>query len=626
MSWELSLGARPRAGGVDFRVWAPERNTVEVMLYNDGSPSAGHPLQCDERGYWSGHIGALEAGARYMYRLDSAIDRPDPASRHQPDGVHGPSMVVAPDFAWTDQRWHGLPLEDLVVYELHIGTVTPGGTFEALIDRLPDLRELGITAIELMPVADFPGDRNWGYDGVDLYAPARAYGGAESLKRLVDAAHAHGLAVILDVVYNHLGPAGNYLRDYSPRYFTDRHHTPWGEALNFDGPGSEDVREFFVANVLHWAHEYHFDGLRLDATHAIIDDSPVHILQEIAERAHASLPPDRHFLLIAEDGRNDVRLVRPVQAGGFGLDAVWADDLHHTVRVTLTGENDGYYRDYAGGAEEIAATLRVGWLYQGQPTPRTGEPRGTPTGDLPAATFVHCLQNHDQVGNRALGERLHHDVSLAAYRAASALLLLSPYTPMLFMGQEWAAASPFQFFTDHEPDLGRLVTEGRRQEFKHFAAFAGAEVPDPLAAETLRRSKLDWTERAREPHAGVLRLYHDLLALRAKLPACHNVDRNRFDVRAAGALGLVLRRRFTAGDHVLIAVVNLGASLEIDIAEDAPGAAALRVALDTEGSAYTGAPDEPVSSGANVFDGARVTMAGPGALVLIGTTDSYTGT
>ena len=621
MSWELALGARPRADGVDFRVWAPDRKSVEVVIYTDGSPATSQALQRDAPGYWSGHITGLQAGARYMYRLDGTTDRPDPASRHQPDGVHGPSMVVDPNFGWTDQSWRGLPREDLVVYELHVGAATTDGTFEALIERLANLRELGITAIELMPVADFPGDRNWGYDGVDLYAPARAYGGVDGLKRLVDAAHAHGLAVILDAVYNHLGPAGNYLRDYSPRYFTDRHHTPWGEALNFDGPGSREVREFFVANALHWAHEYHFDGLRLDATHAIIDDSPVHILQEIAERVRASLPPDRRFLLIAEDGRNEARLVRPTEVGGYGLDAVWADDLHHTVRVTLTGENDGYYRDYARGAEEIAATLRGGWLFQGQPAPRTGEPRGTPAGDLPVAAFVHCIQNHDQVGNRALGERLHHDVSPAAYRAASALLLLSPYIPMLFMGQEWAASSPFLFFTDHDPDLGRLVTEGRRREFKHFSAFAHAEVPDPQAADTFRRSKLDWAERTREPHAGALRLYRDLLALRMDLPALRDTDRGHFDVRAVGNKSVALRRGSAVADQVMIAIVNLGEALDLAITEVAPGASGLRVLLDTEGSAYADGSAEPdPHHRPNVFDGERVTMGGPGALVLAGGT------
>ena len=616
MSWELQLGARPHGDGVDFRVWAPQRQTVEVAVYQDGQPIAVHPLARDDQGYWSGYIRGIGAGTRYMYRLDGDMDRPDPASRHQPDGVHGPSMVVDPAFTWTDAGWQGLTREQLVIYELHIGTATPDGTFESLVERLPDLRELGITAIELLPVADFPGDRNWGYDGVDLYAPARAYGGAEGLKRLVDAAHAHGLAVIQDVVYNHLGPAGNYLRDFAPQYFTSRHHTPWGDALNFDGPGSEAVRSFFVDNALYWAHEYHMDGLRLDATHAIIDDSPVHLIQELVERVHASLDPGRHFVLIAEDPRNEARLVRPIAAGGYGLDAVWADDFHHTVRVTLTGENEGYYRDFTGGAGEIAATLRSGWLFQGQRSPRTGRPRGTSAADLPPAAFVHCIQNHDQIGNRALGERLNHDVPLAAYRAASALLLLSPYMPLLFMGQEWAASSPFLFFTDHDPELGKLVTEGRREEFKHFTAFSGERVPDPQALETFECSKLRWEERAVEPHAGILRLYHDLLKLRRSLAATDDDQRRSFQVHPAGEASVVLRR-IAADGRPLLVVANLRGPIDLDLAEEMAESGPWQVLLDSEDPRYSGGENDRRQSQAEpAFAGKRVVMDGPRAIIV----------
>ena len=373
MNWQPSIGAMLRPDGVFFRVWAPDRQQVEVALYDAGGVTALHPLVREKHGYWSGHIAGIGPGTCYMYRLDRDRDRPDPASRHQPTGVHGPSMVVDPAWDWIDHRWRGIRHEDLIIYELHVGTATEEGTFDALIERLPDLGELGITAIELMPVADFPGNRNWGYDGVALYAPARAYGGADGLKRLVDAAHAQSLAVLLDVVYNHLGPSGNYLRDYATGYFTSRHHTPWGDALNFDGPGREAVRDFFVENALMWAHEYHVDGLRLDATHAIMDDSPEHVLQELVRRVRESLPPDRQFTIIAEDGRNEARLARPQAKGGYGLDGIWADDFHHVVRVTLTGEQEGYYRAYRGGAEELAATLRGGWLYQGQPAAGTGK-------------------------------------------------------------------------------------------------------------------------------------------------------------------------------------------------------------------------------------------------------------
>jgi maltooligosyltrehalose trehalohydrolase len=611
MSWQPSIGASLRDDGVFFRVWAPDRQQVDVAIYEGDRPSTLHPLTREEDGYWSGLVAGAGAGAHYMYRLDDDRDRPDPASRHQPLGVHGPSMVVDAAFAWTDEGWNGVPREEMIVYELHVGTATEAGTFDALIERLPDLRELGITAIEIMPVADFPGDRNWGYDGVDLYAPARAYGGVEGLKRLVDAAHAAGLAVILDVVYNHLGPSGNYLREYARDYFTDRHHTPWGEALNFDGPGSQAVRDFFVENALSWVHEYHIDGLRLDAIHAIIDDSPEHVLQELVRRVHASLPAERLVAIIAEDPRNEARLARPLSEEGYGLDAIWADDFHHVVRVTLTGEQEGYYAAYRGGAEELAATLRGGWLFQGQPDPHTGEPRGTPAPDLPPSSFVYCIQNHDQIGNRAFGERLNHDVSPAAYRAASALLLLAPPMPLLFMGQEWAASSPFLFFTDHDPDLGRLVTEGRRKEFAKFTAFQGAEVPDPQAIETFQRSRLRWDERTAPAHAPILRLYQDLLALRRQEPALRTPRRDQLMVQVTGDQSVALLLKGAAQDEpTILLLANLGQRAAVDL-NDFTNAGSWELILDTEASIYGGAHDTALGHG-------RIEIAGPRALVFRG--------
>jgi maltooligosyltrehalose trehalohydrolase len=330
MTWTLPIGAQSDADGTRFRVWAPNARRVDVVLDQGGKLGATHALTLAADGYFSGYVPSILPGTRYLYRLDSGEPRPDPASRFQPEGVHGSSQVVDPAlFRWADKHWRGVALDDLVIYELHVGAATSGGTFDSLIERLDDIRDLGATAIELMPVADFPGQRNWGYDGVALFAPARAYGGPEALRRLVDAAHVRGLAVILDVVYNHLGPDGNYLREFSPAYFTDRHTTPWGEALNFDGPSSRPVRDFFVANACYWAHEYHLDGLRLDATHAILDDSPTHILAEVAARVRRSLPPDRHFLFIAENEHNDPRIVRPAEAGGLELDAVWAVHRHN---------------------------------------------------------------------------------------------------------------------------------------------------------------------------------------------------------------------------------------------------------------------------------------------------------
>ncbi len=635
-AWTLPIGAQPDDQGVRFRVWAANARHVEVVLYEERRETGAFALAPEGAGYFAGHLAGLRPGARYMYRLDGGDTRPDPASRFQPDGVHGPSQVVDPAmFAWTDASWRGVALEHLIVYELHVGAATDAGTFDALIERLDDLRALGVTAIELMPIADFPGDRGWGYDGVCLFAPSRAYGGPDGLRRLVAAAHARGLAVILDVVYNHLGPDGNYLRQFSEAYFTDRHTTPWGSALNFDGPGSAPVRALFVANACYWAHEYHVDGLRLDATHAILGDSPPHILAEIAARVRESLPPERHFVFIAENEDNDPNLVRgqgpgvrgqeTIHAGsrpltpdprpqGYGLDAVWADDFHHQVRVALAGDREGYYADYSGSAADLAATLRHGWFYTGQRSAFLGRARGAPAVDIPPPRFVHCIQNHDQVGNRALGERLNQDIALDAYRAASALLLLSPYTPMLWMGQEWAATSPFLYFTDHHAELGRLVTEGRRAEFAGFTAFSGAQVPDPQARETFLRSKLRWGECAQPPHAGVLRLYHDLLELRRRLPALRERARASFDVAAVGESALALRRRGPAPEDTLLVVVNLRGALRLDLAARpetaAPDGRRWAALLDSEDERYGGRGPARLAD-----DGGVVEIEGPGAVV-----------
>lgn len=628
MSWEMPIGAQTGASGTCFRVWVPDARRVELLLYVDGREAAAYPLERAEEGYFVGHVAEAAAGTRYMYRINGGPPRPDPASRSQPDGPHGPSQVIDPhSFAWSDQEWRGVALDDLVVYELHVGAATPEGTFESLVARLEDIRSLGATAIELMPVAEFPGRRNWGYDGVDLFAPAMAYGGPDGLRRLVDAAHAQGLAVLLDVVYNHLGPDGNYLRDFSRHYFTDRHHTPWGDAVNVDGPQSRPVREFFIANALHWAHEYHIDGLRLDATDMIIDDSPTHLLAEMATRLRQSLPPERHFLMIAENGENQAGVVTPwttiapdlsdspEPVINWGLDGVWADDFHHQVRVTLTGEQDGYYADYGGGEDDLATTIGQGWFYTGQPTNRHGRPRGTPADTIPPMRFIYCIQNHDQVGNRALGDRLNHEVGLDSYRAASALLLLLPHTPLIWMGQEWAASTPFLFFTDHNPELGRLVTEGRRKEFAQFRAFSGTKIPDPQEATTFERSKLRWAERMEPPHAGVYSLYRDLLLLRHTHPALRARDRASYAVAPLGEKAVGLRQDDPAGGASLLLVVNLGGKLTIDLAAGSDlGDIAGRewaVRLDSEDARYGG-------RGPARLDGTRLALSGPGAVLLEG--------
>lgn len=564
----LPFGAEPGPDGVHFRVWAPGHHRVDVVVYGPAAERL-QPLEPEPAGYFAGYVPGVGPGAHYKFRLDGGDVFPDPASRSQPRGVHGASEVVDPRaFAWTDTGWRGVPLADAVIYELHVGTATPAGSFEGLIPVLPYYRDLGVTVLQLMPVANFPGARNWGYDGVNLFAPATAYGGPDGLKRLVDAAHGHGLGVFLDVVYNHLGPEGNYLPVFtSGRFFTDRHKTPWGDAVNYDGPDSEPVREFVLHNAVHWVREYHVDGLRLDATHAILDDSPVHLLRELAERVHAAA--DRPITLVAEDERNERRLITPVEQGGYGLDAVWADDLHHQLRRHTAGDREGYFASYSGSLEDIARTLRRGWFYEGAVPPHRGEPRGTSAAGLPPERFVHCLQNHDQVGNRAFGDRLSDVVEPPVYRALSALLLLSPYTPMLWMGQEWAATTPFLYFTDHPEELGRLVTQGRREEFKAFSAFRDAaareRIPDPQAPETFERSKLDWVQSRREPHAGALQLYREMLALRRGSAALRNRSRDGFAVAQVDHRGLVVRRDAANGREAVLVAVCFGADMEVGL-------------------------------------------------------------
>lgn len=518
-AWRASLGACVRPQGVSFRVWAPEAGVVEVT-----GPRARTPVRLRRArgGYHEGLVPEFAAGDLYRYLVDGRGPFPDPASRGQPEGVRGPSHVVDPAaFRWTDAAWACPPLEELTLYELHVGTFTPRGTFAAAAEKLRTLADLGVGAVELMPVAEFPGRRNWGYDGVFPFAPCRAYGTPDDLRAFVDAAHAAGLAVLLDVVYNHLGPDGNVLGEFSRAYFRADRPGPWGAGLNWDGPDSGPVRAYFIENARYWVQEFHVDGLRVDATHAIDDRGPLHFCAELAGAVRAA-SPGRRVLLIAEDDRNRAEIVRPPAEGGWGFDAVWSGDFHHQLRRMLAGDKDGYYADFEDRPEDLAAILRRGWLYAGQYAPYFKAPRGTPTDGVDPARFVFFLQNHDQVGNRAFGERLNRRIDAAAWRAASALLLCLPQTPLLFMGQEWDAATPFLYFTDHEPELGRAVTAGRREEFRAFAAFADpaarARIPDPQRAATFERSRLSWEEAGEDGHAGVRRLYQALLALRRGLP------------------------------------------------------------------------------------------------------------
>ncbi len=554
MVWQPALGAWPEGEGVRFRVWAPEADILEVVPEKSGGGKTTLALANAADGCFSGFLPGFQAGDRYRFRPDGQGPFPDPASRFQPEGVHGPSEVIDPgNFSWSDAVWTGVELENLIIYELHVGTFTPQGTFAGVQERLPYLADLGVTAIELMPLADFPGRWNWGYDGVDLFAPARCYGRPDDLRRLVDSAHRLGLGVLLDVVYNHLGPDGNYLGVFSPWYFSKRHQTAWGAAVNFDGPHNDQVRAFFCENALHWLHEYHVDGFRLDATHAIRDDSPRPFLAEMTAKIHAAV--DRPVLVIAEDHRNLACLVKP--DGGWGLDAVWADDFHHQTRRLLAGDHESYFRDFTGSTDDLAATIREGWFYHGQHSAHLDQLRGTDSAGVLPRQLVYCLQNHDQVGNRALGERLHHQVEGAAYRAATVLLLCVPATPLLFMGQEWAAGTPFLFFTDHHEELGRLVTEGRRREFRHFSAFTDPQVreriPDPQAQTTFQMSQLNWDETVKKPHAAMRRFYQALLHLRRNEPALRPAEPDAVDV-FAGADAIILNRTPPTGPALLIAI------------------------------------------------------------------------
>lgn len=532
-SWARELrpqGAEIIDGGVRYCIWAPEKQRVEVHIQ---SASGKLLLTPEADGYHVGVDPQGRAGDRYQYVLDGAGPFPDPSSCAQPDGVHAASQVIDHRaYQWQDDGWKCPPMRDLVLYEIHIGTFTPEGTFLAAIEKLPYLREIGINALQIMPVADFPGERNWGYDGVMLYAPARCYGTPDDLRALIDAAHIHGIAVVLDVVYNHLGPDGNYLGAYSRFYFDAEKHTPWGAALNFGGAQSAAVRAFFITNAAYWLDEFHCDGLRLDATHAIVDESDQHMLALISEVA------DTHgAFTIAEDERN---LAMIVGVGGHGLDAVYADDFCHTVQVALGDRS--YEADFDGTAAELADELEHGWHYRGKLSKQHGVARGSECSHLPPSCFAFCISNHDQVGNRAFGERLHQLTSPEAYRAASALLLLTPYFPMLFMGQEWGASTPFLYFTEHNEELGRLVTEGRRKEFARFPEFRdpaiARTIPDPQSSETFTRSKLDWSEIARAPHTELLALYRDCLRLRASDPALRPLARNDWEVLDLGVTAL----------------------------------------------------------------------------------------
>ncbi len=524
-----------------FVVWAPFAQQVALKIISPRERII--PLKKNHGGYWKMPVAEVAPGTLYLYRLDEKIERPDPASHFQPQGVHGPSQVVDHHaFTWEDENWRGRDLAEWIIYELHPGTFTPEGTFAAIIPRLETLKEVGVNAIELMPIAQFPGERNWGYDGVYPFAAQNSYGGPQALKQFVNACHQQEIAVILDVVYNHLGPEGNYLRDFGP-YFTDKYKTPWGAALNFDGPNSDAVRNFFIENALHWFRHYHLDGLRLDAVHAIFDMSAKPFLRELAEKVETfSSKAGRKFHLIAESNLNDAKIIKPAELGGFGMDAQWCDDFHHSLRTLITGDLQGYYADF-GKIRHLAKSLREGFVYSGQHSKYRRRRHGNSSKDRPAQQFVVFAQNHDQVGNRMQGERLSQLVSFEALKLAAGAVVLSPYIPLLFMGEEYGEESPFLYFVSHsDANLIEAVRKGRREEFKAFD-WQG-EPPDPQSVETFLSSKLKWDERREGEHGVLLNFYQALIKLRQDIPALSNLDKDALEVSGLEPNKIVVMRRW----------------------------------------------------------------------------------
>lgn len=547
----MLIGAHnPGNGRCRFVVWAPFCSSVEVKILS--SEERVVPMVKNERGYWGAVVDDVFPGTFYFYRLDSERDRPDPASHFQPAGVHGPSQVVEHNsFEWDDREWKGVDISRMIIYELHTGVFTEEGTFEAVIPRLDELKDLGVNAVELMPVAQFPGDRNWGYDGACPFAVQNSYGGPSGLKVLVNECHKRGMAVILDVVYNHLGPEGNYLWDFGP-YFTDKYNTPWGKAINFDGPDSDEVKNYFIKNALHWFGNYHIDALRLDAVHAICDMGAEPFLKALAASVDAfSKKIGRKFYLIAESDLNDSRIIRPPELGGFGIDAQWCDDFHHSLHTLLTGENSGYYSDF-GKIEHMVKSLREGYTYSGQYSVYRKKSQGNPSKDRPARQFVVFSQNHDQTGNRMLGERLSTLVSFEALKLAAGVVILSPYMPLIFMGEEYGEYAPFLYFVSHtDEELVEAVRNGRREEFKAFS-WKG-EPPDPQSEETFLRTKLNWSKRQEGNHKIILDFYRNLIKLRKEVPALSSPDKDSLEAYGREDKKVIIVRRWEAEhkSHVL---------------------------------------------------------------------------
>lgn len=544
----MEIGANYlKDGSCEFRVWAPFLKTVALRLISPEERII--PMDKDKQGYWKTVVKEISPETRFLYRLEGGKDRPDPASHFQPEGVHKPSQIIDHNtFNWEDRNWRGIDLSEMILYELHVGTFTPEGTFEAIIPRLDGLKDLGLNALEVMPVAQFPGERNWGYDGVYPFAVQNSYGGPQGLKRLVNECHKKGLAVILDVVYNHLGPEGNYLGDFGP-YFTEKYRTPWGRAINFDGTYNPEVRNFFIENALYWFKIYHIDALRLDAIHAIFDGSARPFLQELAEKVETFSNRERKKVyLIAESDLNDARVIKPKELGGFGHDAQWCDDFHHALHTLLTGEDQGYYQDF-GKTEHLVKSLREGFTYSGQYSTYRKKNHGDSSKDRPARQFVVFSQNHDQIGNRMLGERLSQLVSFESLKLAAGVVILSPYLPLLFMGEEYGEKAPFLYFVSHsDPDLIEAVRKGRKEEVKAFA-WKG-EFVDPQSIETYLKVKLNWEKKNEGHHKILWNFYKTLIKLRKEIPAFSNLDKESLEVWGFEAEKMVLLRRWRGDSQV----------------------------------------------------------------------------
>jgi maltooligosyltrehalose trehalohydrolase len=602
-------------GGTSFRVWAPRRHSVEIVI--EGGPERGSngrifELEPEDDGYFSGVLRSAGDGALYRFRLDGGAGLyPDPASRYQPEGPHGPSQVVDPSsFEWTDQNWRGVNPLGQVIYEMHVGTFTREGVWAAAMRELDELARLGITVVEVMPVADFPGRFGWGYDGVNLFAPSRLYGAPDDFRRFVDRAHAVGLGVILDVVYNHLGPDGNYLREFSEDYFTGRYTTDWGAAINFDGANAGPVREYFAANSGYWIDEFHLDGLRLDATQNIYDLSDDHVLAAITRRARSAAQGarGRSIIIVAENEPQETILIRPPERGGYGMDALWNDDFHHSATVAMTGRNEAYYTDYVGKPQELISAVKYGYLYQGQWYRWQEWRRGSPCLKVPLAAFVNFIQNHDQVANSGRGARCHQLTSPGRYRAMTALLLLAPGTPMLFQGQEFAASSPFLFFADHNEELAPLIRKGRQEFLAQFPSLATPEaravMDDPGARRTFELSKLDLSERDR--HSAIYEMHRDLLRLRREDPVFGNSAAPA--ARVDGAVlsdEAFLLRFFGEEDDDRLLLVNLGLDLHLTPSPEPllapPENMEWRVLWSSEDPRYGGSGAPPLDTGENLF-------------------------